>query len=205
MDLQSATRARPGYDHLPTGHLDPDPALTAESPGRPRAGRFLGIYLNDHLAGSTAGVRLARRLAKRHHTLTAGPTLASISREIDEDRAAFLAILERLGVPRRLYKITIGWVAELLARAKTNGRALRRSPLSTVVELETLRLGVEGKHLAWLTLRTVAHHDPELDLDTTQLDTLADRAADQAKRLEELRTAAVRDALSRLPTEPAAW
>ncbi|ADP84522.1 hypothetical protein [Pseudofrankia inefficax] len=169
----------------------------AGSRGDPGADRLLGIYLNDHLAGSTAGLRLARRLAEGHDSTALGPALASISREIDTDRAAFIAILTRLGISRRRYKMVAGWLAEFFARAKANGRILRRSPLSSVVELEMLRLGVEGKSLGWQTLRTVALHDPALDLDSDELDVLASRARHQASRLEELRTAAIREALSR--------
>ena len=37
---------------------------------------FLGIYLNDHLAGATAGVELARRTAAAQHAKPAGAALA---------------------------------------------------------------------------------------------------------------------------------
>lgn len=170
--------------------------------GSPGADRLLGIYLNDHLAGSTVGVRLARRLAKGHREVAIGTELAALSEDIDADRAVFISILERLGIPRRRYKVVAGWCAELVGRAKANGRILGRSPLSSVVELEMLRLGVEGKRLGWLTLRTVARLDPELHLDPAEFDALAERAVQQAARLDELRTAAIRDALSRTAATP---
>jgi hypothetical protein len=185
-----STRARPKAD-----------GFRGEAAGSgefPDADRFLGIYLNDHLAGSTAGVRLARRLARRHAATAFGGDLASICREIEEDRAALRAVLARLGVSERRHKIVGGWLAELLGRAKANGRVLSRSPLSTVIEVEALRLGVEGKRLAWSTLSTAARHDAELGLEAAEFDALADRAADQAARLEEMRTRAVREALSRV-------
>jgi len=148
------------------------------------------------------GVRLARRLAKGHRAAVIGPELAAIAQEIDADRAAFIAVLGRLGISRRRYKVAAGWCAELVGRAKTNGRILRRSPLSSVVELEMLRLGVEGKRLGWLTLRTVAQHDPDLHLDPADFHVLVERAVQQAVRLEKLRTSAIREALSRTPTRP---
>ena len=193
---------RPEVVHDATGGQGPlGPALGSR--GHPSADRLLGIYLNDHLTGSTAGQRLARRMARGHDATALGPALLSISREIDTDRAAFIATMARLGISRRRYKMVAGWLAEFFARAKANGRLVRRSPLSSVVELEILRLGVEGKRLGWLTLRTVALDDPALGLDTDELDVLAARAQRQANRLDELRTAAIREALGQRPTAPA--
>ncbi|MBL7495883.1 hypothetical protein I6A84_11040 [Frankia sp. CNm7] len=165
--------------------------------GRPSAERLLGIYLNDHLAGSTAGLGLARRMARRHRALPVGPAVASIAEEIEADRAAFLALFDRLGITRRRYKVALGWLAELVARAKSNGRLVASSPLSSVVELEALRLGVEGKRLGWVTLATIARRDAELGLDPAEFDALVDRAARQADRLDHLRVQAIQEALGR--------
>jgi hypothetical protein len=76
-----------------------------------------------------------------------------------------------------------------VARLKPNGHVLTRSPLSRVVELEALRLGVEGKAAGWRTLRARAERDSRLD--ATRLDTLIDRATRQIDELERLRVRAV--------------
>jgi hypothetical protein len=134
---------------------------------------LLGIYLNDHLAGATAGVELARRLARSEHHSQIGGTLARIAGEIEEDRDTLLEIMGEFGVPVRRYKVYTAWVAEKAARLKLNGRLLDRSPLSTLVELEALRLGVEGKGAGWRSIRAVAasHGSPQ----TTRLDSLLAR------------------------------
>jgi hypothetical protein len=49
------------------------------------------------------------------------------------------------------------------ARLKLNGYLLTRSPLSSLEELEMLRLGVEGKATGWRTLRMLADRDKRLD------------------------------------------
>ncbi|PWI40895.1 hypothetical protein [Streptomyces sp. ICBB 8177] len=116
----------------------------------------LGIYLNDHLAGSTLGEGLARRIAHRHRHSARRGDLERIADEVAEDRRALLDLMAALDVGARRYKVYGGLVAERLSRLKSNGRLYRRSGLSTVVELETLRLGVEGKALVWITLLAVA-------------------------------------------------
>jgi hypothetical protein len=150
----------------------------------------LGIYLNDHLAGATFGIGLARRIAYQHRHSARGADLKHIAEEIAEDRQALLEFMETLGVPARRYKIYGGWAAERLSCLKPNGVLYRRSGLSTFVELETLRLGVEGKSLIWRTLLTIA--PDEARLDTSRLNGLLDRARSQIDTLENLRITAGR-------------
>ncbi|RAY16717.1 hypothetical protein DPM19_00610 [Actinomadura craniellae] len=144
---------------------------------------LLGVYLNDHLAGATAGLGLVRRTA-RFHGGAAGETLRGLAEEIAADREALLDMMITLRVPIRRYKIGVGWAMERLGRLKLNGRLLSRSPLSGVVELESLRMGVQGKAETWHTLRLLANVEPRLD--PVRLDGLVERARRQAKTLEEL-------------------
>ncbi|MEU0009098.1 hypothetical protein ABZ079_33795 [Streptomyces sp. NPDC006314] len=157
--------------------------------------KLLGIYLNDHLAGATAGAQRAGYLARASRGSALGRALAPVAAEIDEDRAALLDIMRDLGVPVRRYKVWTGWTAEKAARLKGNGRLVRRSPLSTVLELEALRLGVEGKAAGWATLRRIASTDERLD--AALLDALLDRAGHQRDTVEEWR---VREADAALRT-----
>jgi hypothetical protein len=61
--------------------------------------KLLPIYLNDHLAGATAGADLARRLAGSNESEEDyGLPLSQVAREIEEDREALRAIMSRLEV-----------------------------------------------------------------------------------------------------------
>jgi seryl-tRNA(Sec) selenium transferase len=158
----------------------------AMTPAR-RTGRdLLGVYLNDHLAGATAGVELSRRMAA-----SAGPesaaagTLKRLAGEIAADRGKLVEIMAALGVPLRRYKVFAAWAGEKAGRAKLNRRLLTRSPLSSLEEAEILRLAVEGKAAGWRTLRVLAERDARLDTGT--LDELIARAARQSAALEDLR------------------
>lgn len=148
---------------------------------------LLSIYLNDHLAGATGGVELARRAAAAQRDRAAGSALGQIAEEIAEDRDALLEIMQALDVPVRQYKVYAGWAAEKLARLKLNGHLTERSPLSDLVEIEGVRLGVDGKLALWRTLRSLSESDRRLA--RPRLDDLVGRAERQIATLEELRLA----------------
>jgi hypothetical protein len=146
---------------------------------------LFGIYLNDHLAGATGVVELARRTRGANQGSDIGDVLARLEAEVIKDRAALRQMMAALDVPLRRYKVYAAWAAEKAGRLKLNGHVWSRSPLSIVVELEALRLGVEAKAAGWRTLRQVAEHDGRLD--AAQLEGLLARAHQQADILEELR------------------
>ena len=156
--------------------------------------RVLGIYLNDHLAGATAGTELAHRVARTHPAQGQGGQLKRLAAEVAQDRAALIGMMKALGIPIRAYKVYAAWVGEKAGRVKFNGRLLARSPLSDLEELELLRLGVEGKAAGWRTLRTLA--DTDRRLDPGHLDELMSRARRQADLLEELRIRAAEQVIS---------
>jgi hypothetical protein len=56
----------------------------------------LSIYLNDHLAGATVGVRLARRIAGDDGSTGDGEALDAIAAEIAQDRATLIEVMRRL-------------------------------------------------------------------------------------------------------------
>ena len=153
-----------------------------------RGPRLLGIYLNDHLAGATGGLELARRVARSSLIPADARVLQRLAAEIAADRQALLKIMAALGVPVRSYKRYAAWIGEKAGRLKPNGYLLTRSPLSSLEELELLRLGVEGKAAGWRTLRTLAERDTRLD--SARLDELISAARHQADLLEDLRVSA---------------
>jgi hypothetical protein len=157
----------------------------ANSSHAPSSHRLLGIYLNDHLAGATGGTALAHRIAGALKDGPDGPAVTAIAGEISADRDALISIMRRLDVPIRREKAAAAWLAERAGRLKLNGRLLARSPLSTVLELELMRLGVSGKRAGWRTLRELSVSEPRLD--PGQLDELMERADRQAENLEQLR------------------
>ena len=100
--------------------------------------RYLEIYLQDHRAGAEAGVRLAERCRDHAPDPATASELAQLVVEIDEDRRSLATIMAGLDVDPSMLKQLAGAAAERVGRLKLNGRAVRTSPLSVLVELEGL-------------------------------------------------------------------
>jgi hypothetical protein len=156
--------------------------------------KLLGIYLNDHLAGATAGVELAKRAAGSNEGTPYGDQLGRLAGEIDEDRDQLKEIMARLEIGHDRAKVVAGWTTEKLGRLKPNGRLLSYSPLSRLVELEGLALGITGKLGLWRALSRLTAEEPRLD--AAQLDRLAARAEGQRDGVEELRLRAAAEAFA---------
>ena len=154
----------------------------------------LSTYLNDHLGGSSGGIELARRLLNANEQTEYARPLRRTAREIEEDIASLRDVMARMGVEEDRVKQAGAWAAEKAGRLKLNGQLLGYSPLSRLVELEGLMLGVTGKLALWVVLNEHFAEDPRLaGVDFPQL---IARARDQRIRLERLRRQVAADALT---------
>lgn len=163
---------------------------------KPRATseRLLEIYLADHLAAATAGTALARRACRSNSGNETGDFLRRLSAEIEEDRETLRRVMVRLGFSRSRAKETAASVAEKLGRLKLNGQLRGYSPLSRVLELEALSVGIAGKLALWESLQSVpALAERVSDFD---LERLAERARRQREEVEEHRLRAARAAFA---------
>jgi hypothetical protein len=97
-----------------------------------------------------------------------------------------------LGITPNPAKQAAAWAAEKAGRLKPNGEVRGTSPLTPLVELETLSLGVEGKRLMWLALSEV----DDLPLSSERLAELVARAQQQREGVERYRREAARQALN---------
>ena len=107
--------------------------------------------------------------------------------EIEEDRATLEQVIDQLGFSRSRVKPAGAWVAEKLGRLKMNGRLRGYSPLSRVLELEGLLIGITGKIALWKSLAELEEVE-RLDFDFAQL---AARAAGQRSAIDDLHRIAV--------------
>ena len=150
---------------------------------------LLAIYLEDHHAAGVAGSRLAARLAATTASEGSEADLSRVLPEIAEDLATLESLMRRLGAKPNTMKDTIARVGERLGRLKPNGRLRERSPLSDLLELETLVVGIRGKQALWVSMRNTAL------LPREELDRLIGRAEKQQRIVESAREAAARRAL----------
>jgi hypothetical protein len=152
----------------------------------------LRIYLQDHLAGSTTGLELARRIRGENEGNEYGDVLAKIADEIDADRRALQALMEDFGFSADKLKNAGAWAVEKAGRLKMNGQITGYSPLSRMEELEGLLTGITGKQALWTALLQIAPDEPRLDAE--RLERLRERAEAQRETVEGLREKAAREA-----------
>jgi hypothetical protein len=150
---------------------------------------LLGTYLKDHFAGASAGAALAARIAEGHQGRPEAGELSRLAADVEEDRSLLREIMSTLGIEPSTTLDVAAEVGERLARLKPNGRVLERSPLSDLVELEAMRLGVAGKASCWTALRFLSASDARLSAPA--LDGLIARAESQIAVLERLWRASI--------------
>ena len=156
--------------------------------------KLLNIYLNDHLAGAAAGLELAKRCRSSNTGTPLATFLDGLIAEIESDKDELEDLMSQLGAPTDKLKQVAAWAGEKAGRLKLNGQITGYSPLSRLIELEGLCLGVEGKASLWRSLKEISGHDPRLA--TFDLDRLEKRAVEQREELEVHRREAARTAFA---------
>jgi hypothetical protein len=149
--------------------------------------RRLDPYLNDHLAGSVAAIRLAERFRDREPGTALGNLLGELIADIEEDRDVLLDVMDRVGASRNPVKRAGALGAELLTslRGRVPMLGAGSAEVARLEEIELLTLGIEGKRLLWKALERLARSDARLGgIDFTGL---AKRAKAQRDRLEPFR------------------
>jgi hypothetical protein len=156
--------------------------------------KLLRIYLQDHHAGSTTGLELARRIRGSNKGNEYGTAMAKVVDDIAADRKALETIMDELGFGADNIKDLGAWALEKAGRLKLNGQITGYSPLSRVVELEGLVTGITGKISLWGALLQIAPEEPRLD--ARRLERLRERGETQRATVEELRERAAREAFA---------
>lgn len=142
--------------------------------------RYLAIYVNDHRAGAAAGLALAKRALKENIGTPLGDAPSVIVSAIEQDKAQLERVAQALGVRSDPVKFGLARVGELVARAKPNGQIRGYSPLSRLLEIESLLAAIDAKRSLWRSLQ--ATDRPELR--AFDFEALAQRATEQRKLLE---------------------
>jgi len=156
---------------------------------------YLATYLRDHHAAGSAGARLAARLAENvSPELACSDELGRVADEVADDLGTLERFMRLEGIGRSKAKDTLAIMAGHLGAMKPNGKLLKRSPLSDLIELETLLVGINGKASLWTSL---ALRRPS---DAAELEDLRSRAQSQADVVSRCRNSASLLALGRLPS-----
>ena len=160
--------------------------------------RPLATYLNDHLAGSLVAIRLLESIeavyGAHDDTLAIALEVSQVRREIEAERDLLEQLIARVGSGESTMRKTAGWFAERFAKAKMAADDGGDGTFRVFEMTEVVVLGILGKGGLWRTLRANLDRVPEArDLD---LDGLAAQAYSQFERMETVRLAAARLALT---------
>ena len=156
--------------------------------------KLLGLYMSDHLTGATAGLARIERMAEAFADTPVSADIARVSAELRRERDFLRGLIHDLGVRQRRHRQAAAWLAERVGRLKLNGRIVRRSPMTMVLESELMRAAILGKLGGWQTLEELA---PDLGLDQATFAKLGDEARSQIEALSRVHEHARRNAFRR--------
>lgn len=145
--------------------------------------KLLGIYLNDHYAGASAGRKRMANMAKMYEGSPLGPELRIIANQVDEETRSLEGLIRDLGISRSRHLVVLATIGERLGRFKLNGRVIRVSPLTPLVEAEFMRSAIVAKIGLWRTLMDLS---PHLNLDPANFQNLQDQAATQLLTFDDM-------------------
>ena len=153
--------------------------------------KLLGLYLSDHLTGATAGASRIGRMAEAFSDTPVAKELAELSADIRQERDMLRGLIHDLDVHQRPHRQAAAWLVERAGRLKLNGRIVKRSPMTMVLEAELMRAATLGKLGGWQTLEELA---PALGLDPARFAALGDEARSQIDLLSRVHEHARRNA-----------
>lgn len=143
-------------------------------------------YLNDHQAGSMAGLELAKNLAKDQ---PGNEFFTTLVEQIEGDQDTLERLMQKYGTTGSSLK-QAGAVAMEKVGAALGSAA---EDLGFLRKLETLSMGVAGKRCLWEALSEVSEGDEKLE--GFNFERLIASATSQLEGLESQRQKAARKAL----------
>ncbi|GAA1748832.1 hypothetical protein GCM10009710_31100 [Aeromicrobium alkaliterrae] len=150
---------------------------------------LLAHYVRIHLTGAAAGIELFGRGSDLDDE-DARQVAADIREELREERTWLLAFADTIDAAEPVVAETVAKIGEKVGRLKPNGDLLHRTPLTDVIDLETMHDAVSGKVAGWEALLQL---DDE-QVDRADLERLLAQGHSQLDRLRTLHRSAARRA-----------
>jgi hypothetical protein len=159
----------------------------------------LAAYLNDHLAGSAAGLTLMDDLAGRVDGTALAPKLRTLAAEVREDQQLLRDTLDRLAAGERRVVQAAAWLGEKVSEKRLALTARKHPALALLEGLESIALGLQGKLAIFRVLAELGPLDPRLA--GLPFGARADRTVVQHGMIEAERRAAAREAFGTVSAE----
>jgi hypothetical protein len=154
----------------------------------------LTVYLNDHLAGSSAAVALLDHLKALYRPGSERRRFfATLQIEVEDDSTVLRQLIRARGGEERRARSAVGWLMAKLTAAKLQVDD-PAGPLHIFEALEALELFFDGNHALWRALQAARERVPQArSLDLAGLER---RAKSQYERAESMRLQLAPQALS---------
>ncbi|HXW08901.1 MAG TPA: hypothetical protein VD833_26960 [Vicinamibacterales bacterium] len=152
----------------------------------------LATYLNDHLSGAVAALRMLDHLIGHAGVPADGAFFTRLRHDISDDRQTLEELLKKTGGRTSTVRQIGGWMAEWAGNLKLYVDDPSRGSLARLEALEFLALGIQGKLALWRALAAAALPA----FHGTDFETLVERARDQHERVEIRRIESARRVLS---------
>jgi hypothetical protein len=144
-------------------------------------------YLNDHLGGSEAALKITARLVEQHGEDDIGAYMRTLRTEIEEGQATIRTALDLLGESESVLTRSVGAMGGMLTWLR-DAAPVGSAP-TLLEDLEALAIGVWGKRLLWGTVARATAYDSRLAV--LDADRLARQADAEERELLRLRSAEI--------------
>ena len=144
-------------------------------------------YLNDHLGGSEAALKITERLVEQYGEDEIGRYMRTLRTEIEEGQDAIRTALDVLGEGESVLTRSVGVAGGMLMWLR-DAAPIGNAP-TLLEDLEALAIGVWGKRLLWGTVARATVYDPRFDVIDAHR--LAAQAEAEERELLRLRSAEI--------------
>lgn len=152
----------------------------------------LSTYLNDHLAGSMAGLETLDGLEAAFPRNDVKKLVKRLRRKLELEREQLQSLMDELDITRSPVRQLTAWVSEKVIRLKMRFDDRDNGPFRLFETLEALSVAIEGKRLLWVALSSTSEVNPALaNLNFPKLMAMA---KSQRRLVEALRLEAAREA-----------
>ncbi len=142
----------------------------------------LARYVQTHLAGATAGVRLFAHSGQQQSDREIGSVVLEIHEQLVEERDYLQELAKRLGPGESNVFSTMAALGEMVSRLKPIDLGGRTSS-TDLADLEAMRIALAGKLAGWEAMLVVVdEHD---ELDRAALERYRDQALLQRERIAD--------------------
>jgi hypothetical protein len=125
--------------------------------------KALAAYLDSHLVGSSAGVRMFNAAKRTWSGTDAASVLASIERQVADERRELKELMHTLGYRRSWFKAAAARLGAIVGKVNPVNPQRTGHGATGQLELELLQSALKGKECLWRTLLELGRTHPQLN------------------------------------------